>query len=417
MVSTNSSSAELGAPRFLVAQMGARMHYAVPRMLQRAGMLEHFYSDICAMKGWPRLLANVPDVLRPNGLRRLLGRLPEGIPAHRMTTFSGFGWRYTRRCAAARSPAEATQVHLWAGKRFCELVAGQSWGKASGVYTFNGAGLEVLQTARRLGVRTVVEQTIAPREVQMELLRQEEEAFPGWVSSSLVDPHAEQFAARQRREWELADRIVCGSEFVLGGIASCGGPTDRCHVVPYGFDGGTPGPRPERDPDRRLRVLTVGGVGLRKGSPYVLAAAKRLRGQAEFRMVGAVGVTAAAESELRRIVQLQGPVPRAEVESYYRWADLFLLPSLCEGSATVVYEALAAGIPVICTPHTGSVVRDGLDGFVVPIRDSEAIADRIELLATNRCLWEQMSEAARQRAMQFTLQHYARRLLNAIARP
>ena len=76
-------------------------------------------------------------------------------------------------------------------------------------------------------------------------------------------------------------------------------------------------------------------------------------------------------------------VPRSEVIRHYEWADIFLLPSLCEGSATSTYEALTAGLPVVCTPNCGSVVRHGTEGYLVPIRDPGAISDRLEALATD----------------------------------
>src|SRR5476651_1578591 len=94
-----------------------------------------------------------------------------------------------------------------------------------------------------------------------------------------------------------------------------------------------------------LRVLTVGAVGLHKGSPYVLAAARQLRHGATFRMVGQIKGRPAAVAQLRVAVELCGPVPRSEMLAHFQWADVFLLPSLCEGSATVAYEALACGLP------------------------------------------------------------------------
>jgi glycosyltransferase involved in cell wall biosynthesis len=85
-----------------------------------------------------------------------------------------------------------------------------------------------------------------------------------------------------------------------------------------------------------------------------------------------------------------------------------------EGSATVTYEALAAGLPVICTPNTGSVVRNGVDGFVVPIRDPDAIVDAIEMLSENRSLLETMSSRAKERSGSFDLASYRNRLLTVL---
>jgi glycosyltransferase involved in cell wall biosynthesis len=115
-------------------------------------------------------------------------------------------------------------------------------------------------------------------------------------------------------------------------------------------------------------------------------------------------------------MELLGAVPRSEIFNHYTWADVFLLPSICEGSATVIYEALAAGLPVICTANAGSVVRDGIEGFIVSVGNYEAIADKLELLATNPELRSEMSKNARQRAKEFTLDGYQKRLIKIIAK-
>src|SRR5207253_1873937 len=107
-------------------------------------------------------------------------------------------------------------------------------------------------------------------------------------------------------------------------------------------------------------------------------------------------------------------VPRNEIHKHYEWADVFLLPSICEGSATVTYEALAAGLPVICTPNTGSVVTDGVDGFIVPAGDPHAIVERLELVSGPGML-ETMSAAAIEKARDFTLNAYKRRALAVLA--
>ncbi|MBM4147417.1 MAG: glycosyltransferase, partial [Lentisphaerae bacterium] len=95
------------------------------------------------------------------------------------------------------------------------------------------------------------------------------------------------------------------------------------------------------------------------------------------------------------------------------WADIFLLPSVCEGSATVVYEALGAGLPVVCTPNTGSVVRDGVEGHVVPVSDAEAVSAAVERLVWDSELRTRMGQAAARRASEFSVQEYGKRLLRA----
>jgi glycosyltransferase involved in cell wall biosynthesis len=119
-------------------------------------------------------------------------------------------------------------------------------------------------------------------------------------------------------------------------------------------------------------------------------------------------------NELQKYTTLLGVAPRSEVQQQMAMADLLILPSLCEGSATVCYEALAAGLPVITTENAGSVVRHGVDGFIVPIRNVDAIVECVEKLAKDRALREWMSANARERAAEYTADAFGRRLLEAL---
>ena len=395
--------------------MGARMHYAVPRILEAAGLLDHFYTDICASKGWPRLLRLLPRSVLPGSLQRLAERLPEGVPGLRIRAFNSFGIEYARRRSRAFSSSEITATHLWAGRRFCRLVLETGLEGADGVYVFNSAGLEILQEARKRGVAAVVEQAIAPRAFEEKILTEEHLRFPDWEPSPERDLHAAEFCTREAEEWDAADVIICGSQFVRDGVAACGGPAERCRVVPYGFDpGGNQPKRERRSAGEPLHVLTVGAVTLRKGSPYVLEAARLLGHEAHFRMVGTKALSSKAAAALGQRVELVGAVSRFRMAEHYGWADVLVLPSLCEGSATATYEAIAWGLPVICTPNAGSVIRDGVEGFIVPIRDGSTIAERLTRLHTDRGLLDTLSFNARARSRSFTTWAYGERLLGVL---
>jgi glycosyltransferase involved in cell wall biosynthesis len=400
----------------VVAQLGARMHYAVPRLLNRAGLLERLYTDICANKGWPQLLQAVPRALRPASLQRLLGRAPAGIPSHRVTAFTSFGLEYARRYARAGTPDERNATFLWSGREFCRRVVDCGFGEARAVYGFNSASLEILQAARARGLKGVVEQTIAPRAMEWTILKQEALCFPEWEAPAPKDSMMEDYCARESAEWAAADLVVCGSDFVRDGVVAQQGDSNKCVVVPYGLEmlaEREAAPNSFRAPGP-LRVLTVGAVGLRKGSPYVLAAARQLGKHAEFRMVGPIEVLPEAQQRLRRTLDLAGSVPRSAMAAHYSWADVFLLPSLCEGSATATYEALFHGLPVICTRETGGVIRNGLEGFVVPSRNSDVIVDKLASLIEQPQLLATMSRAAQDRASEYDLDCYGSRLLTPL---
>lgn len=95
---------------------------------------------------------------------------------------------------------------------------------------------------------------------------------------------------------------------------------------------------------------------------------------------------------------------------YFQRADIFVYPSLYEGSAIAIYEALASGLPVITTPNNGSRITDGVEGFIVPIRDVEALKEKILVLYEDRELRETMGTNARKRAEEFTWATYRRKV-------
>lgn len=393
------------------------MHYAVPRILWDAKRLSRLYTDICAVRGWPRLARLTPSFVQPMGLRRLLGRVPKGIPRSRVAAFTSFGWEYARRRGAVSSVSQLTAVHLWAGQRFCELILEADHEEGAAIYGLNSACFELLRERRQQGCFTVVEQTIAPRRIEHQLLQVEELHYSDWQSPTLHDENAEAFVRREAAEWAEASLIVCGSQFVKDSIANCGGPVERCIVVPYGIDGTFKVMRGERPSSGPLRVLTVGEVGLRKGAPKVFEVAQHLKGRAVFRWVGPISLLPAARERLGSVIELTGPVPRTEIHPYFSWADVFFLPSICEGSATVTYEALAAGLPVITTPNAGSIVEDGVSGFLIPPSETALMGETLVRLALDHMALSKMRAAALERAQFGSYAAYAQRLHTALLNP
>ena len=161
-------------------------------------------------------------------------------------------------------------------------------------------------------------------------------------------------------------------------------------------------------------ILFVGTVGVRKGLVYLFKALEELKGKHEVRCILIGGL----EEPFRPIYQQYTHlfthiphVPHHELPDYYSKASVFVFPSLDEGMALVQLEALACGLPVICTPNSGgdSVVEEGKDGFVVPIRDHETIATKLKVLISDPALLKNMSEKARIKATSFSWDVYGDR--------
>lgn len=410
------TKSELG---IVVAQVGSRMHYAVPRILQEAGRLARLYTDICASSGFIPWFGFLPAELQPKSIKKLLGRNPRGIPQHKIRDFKRQSLCARAVAQKARSKAAVVAHNHETARGFCQSVVRSGLEGASGVYAFKSAALEIFEHAREQGILTLLDQTGALTETYWRMSAEEEARYPGWQPRGAAGtPELEAYCAREKRERELADRILCPSEYVIETLSKAGVNPGKCELVPYGYDAtAVEEPCGERNPSSTLRVLLVGSVRLEKGIQYALEAAKRLGRGFEFRAVGDVHLLPEGSRLVKEKVELTGQVPWTELAQHYRWADILLFPTLSDSFGLVQLEAMAHGLPVITTPHAGKVVRDGTDGFIVPIRDAEAIAQKLEHLAANRDKLTELSRAALERITGFDMKSYGKRLLSAIPTP
>ncbi len=403
----------LTTPRILVAQIGARRRYAVPLALHRAGLLGLLVTDVAA-NDLVGCLAKVASRIWKNVFVRKLAEreIPE-IPAEKVKTFPLFGLR--RRLMAALSRGGSVRSrHARDNERFGCLTSRLPLKEFDAVYIFNGAGLEIAQAAKKLGLKVILDQTSAPIRVEEEILEEERQRWPGWEKEEATDLGWQALAEREEREWELADLIICGSDYVRECLAQSGIPRDKIEVVPTGYRQiGHEGPSKNKTEGLR-RILWAGTVCLRKGAPYFAEAARALCNELTFLAFGGCSLTNAGRYYFSQSVDYRGPVPHSVLIEEYRKADVFVLPSLSEGSAVVCYEALAAGLPIITTPNSGSVVRDKIEGFIIPIRSAEAIVGALERLRASPELLDEMREAALRRAAEFTWESYQSSLSAAV---
>jgi glycosyltransferase involved in cell wall biosynthesis len=265
------------------------------------------------------------------------------------------------------------------------------------------------------GLPCVLDQTIAHPRWSLREEQREHEAFPGWQEPVRTNVDG---LDEQDEEEAQADLILCGSEFCADTLASEGVPRTKLAVVPYGADTTRFRPQPSpRPPNGPLRLLFVGGLVLRKGIQYLLEAAARL-GPSRVQVI-AIGQRGISEKVLQKYTGLldsRGFQLHEEMAAAYNTADLYVFPSLVEGSSLSAYEAMASGLPMITTPNAGTVVRDGIEGFIVAPRKSDAIADAVERLA-DPALRADMGRAARRRAESMgDWKHYGQRLVSALSR-
>jgi len=329
-----------------VFQIGARRHYAVPRGLHTQGVLAGIITTANADSfPWSRL----PSSLTGTISRRTL----EPIPADKITSLLSFD--AIARLRRKLHPSEHASTR-WAkqNKLFGRLACRKPWPAGTeAVYCYNGAGLEVFRQAKRRGLKCILDQTAAAWRYNTRILSQELEQWRDWEPHPADIDSTGQMIEREEAEWELADAIVCGSSFVVDSIADVGGPVEKCCVVPYPIPEFHSPVGLERPADAPTRVLFLGTLQLRKGIQHVWQAARDCEDDFEFLAIGPSNLTAIGEKRLTESVKWVGQISRAEISAAIANADVFLLPTLSEGSANVCLEALALGKPVVTTRNSG----------------------------------------------------------------
>jgi alpha-maltose-1-phosphate synthase len=309
-----------------------------------------------------------------------------------------------RRCTGRLPGVHPLDLDRWAGRGFDRAVA-RLLGRMEGValvHAFEGASSRTLQAARQAGLRTVLDVPSAHERFL------EVEAEEG---GGVLTPWAEVAVER-----ELADLLLAPSSYVAACLEGAGVPADRILRLPYGVDPDLFRPAPAARPDRPFRALFVGQIGNRKGVRYLLEAWRRLAlPDAELLLIGSPGrMGRRLLAQYRDGCRWLGSLPASELRRWYQSSDVFVFPSLAEGSARVTYEAMASGLPLVVTPNSGSVVRDGIDGFVVPTRDVDALCERLRQLHADPDARREMGARGRDLIKHhYTWRHYHRRLAAA----
>ncbi|HYD85391.1 MAG TPA: glycosyltransferase family 4 protein, partial [Opitutus sp.] len=192
-------------------------------------------------------------------------------------------------------------------------------------------------------------------------------------------------------------------------------------TIPYGapqIDLPNVPARPARARGDKLRALFVGSLGQRKGLSYLFRAIRSLGDSVELTVIGSRPLVEcpALDRELRAVRWIP-TCTHHEVLAEMAAHDVFVFPSLFEGFGLVLLEAMAMGLPIVTTPHTAGpdLITDGIEGFIVPVRSSETIAERLDLLRRNPDLRVDMAERARARASEFTWAQYGESLAACVS--
>jgi len=291
-------------------------------------------------------------------------------------------------------------------KKAKELIAGDS----QLLVGWSGNSLHSIRKSRKNGIKTIIERGSSHIEYQRDILREEYE-MNGLIAQL---PHPK-YVEKELMEYAEADFISIPSLYVKKTFMGKRFPEEKLLHVPYGVDLSSFFQIPKQD--KVFRIIHCGGSNLRKGVHYLLKAFYELNlPDSELWLVGSVS------DEMNRFIRkydngkvfFKGPFPQNELYKYYSQGSVFVLMSIEEGLAMVQPQAMACGLPVICTTNTGGedIIREGVDGFVIPIRNIEALKRKLIFLyeAPDKCI--EMGQNAKERISKgFSWDNYGEKII------
>lgn len=383
---------------------------ALPALGYDAQFLTGFYYD---PKGFlATLVKALPGSLSAKLEREFRRRTHPAIDPKRTVThpFWEFAFVAAMRLAPTRR-GWATAIMDHRNARFDEATASLiRRDRPDLVIGYDTSAIRTLRSARAVGSVAVLNQVIGHLAVGRKTLAEEAERNPAFADS--LNFHAPDWLVEQcTLEALAADHVFAPSPYVRDTLLEVGVPADRIALLPYGVRVERFKPPEKPREDGIFRVLYVGQLSQRKGLSYLLDAWAKLKlPNAELVLVG--GIVGSGDGfrpyagQFRHVRNL----PHHEVADLYRTADIMAYPSLHEGSALAILEAMASGLPIVTTPNSGSLVQDGVDGFITQMRDVDALASRIEELYRNPEKRQKMGKAACANAQNYSWDHYRVRL-------
>jgi glycosyltransferase involved in cell wall biosynthesis len=324
-------------------------------------------------------------------LAGLSTRIVTGVPAEKLHTMPLVEIAAVRRLRAGEN---STLTLHERNRKFQEKIPGASLAANDAVIAFDTSawilGERAQQSDRPLFLDRTTTHPAAYARIMAGFYRQ----YPAWASPITARPA--EVSAAESREHTLARRIIVGSSFARDTLVQEGVAAEKIRVNPYGVDWDAFAPPPPSHPiTRPFRFLFVGSVQASKGIPVLLDAWRRLAlPNAELWIAGGVGPRERTLIPDLPGLKILGQIPRAQIPALYAQADVFVFPSMFEGFGLVLLEALASGLPIIATRHTGAV-----DLLAEPSLGELITAGSVDELAGAMQRWLGQPEAYRRKIL------------------
>ena len=385
--------------------------YQLALAVQKAGLLHQFITSIYYKENcFPYNLIHIlPKFLSSKSAKEFRRRFLDGLDTKKVKQYPWF--------EIARLAIEKVGISQYLKSQavyFCDMqidryVRDNCLSGINAVAGFSESCVETFRKAEKIGVQCIMDQTTAYVDFVDKTLKEEMELSPDFAEA-ISTPKDKKWLEERREEARLADAILCASEFVKQSLVENGINGKKIRMIRYGVNTNrfTLKQRKQKE-GKEFIVLFVGSIGPLKGIKYLLEAIKQLNiSEIHLQLIGDfIGSTKPYRS-YTGFFEHRSRVLNVDLPHFYASADLLVLPSLVEGFGLVALEAMASGLPVIVSENTGvkEIVENSQDGFIVPIRNVEALKEKILFLYEHKELCQEMGLRARKKAEQFSWAQY-----------
>lgn len=400
--------------KYIVVHAGRRDDYQVALALAEQGLLECLVTDFYAPYDHPllgRMMRSLPAAIKS----RLDKRYKPGLPSTlvKISLMSVF-WQMllsltkNLKYSTKKDNALGYAARRYALRRGIPVLSMNTYAKAA--FTDNPIRPKVLFQfhPHTTFVKNILEEEMALNPASVKSLSQEYEfSVPEEDLKNLTE------------EIHLADNIICASSVTANSVAAEGVPREKIAVIPYGVDAAK-FPYKAREPwDGRepFRIVFIGSLNQRKGITYLLDALQDMP-DTELHIIGRGIFDEEMLGRYNLDIKIHRNIPLEEMVSLLHGSHCFVLPSVVEGFGQVILEAMSTGIPVIASENTvaADIIRDGENGFVVPIRDAAAIRSRLELLRKEPEKTRGIGDAGRRTAQRLSWEQFRKEIVNYLSK-
>jgi glycosyltransferase involved in cell wall biosynthesis len=271
--------------------------------------------------------------------------------------------------------------------------------------------LKSLKSAKAIGAKTVIESGSCHIKEQQEILQAEYDKW-GIKFAPIYQPTLDKMV----QEYSTADYIMTLSDFSYQSFVKQGVDARKVLKIPCGIDVDFFSETSIKD--KKFRVIFVGLINLRKGVQYLIEAWNSLnlpQNSTELILVGNV------QKDMQRVIsklkilpniKFLGSCDRATLKKLYYSSALFVLPSVEDGFGMVVGEAMATGLPVICSKNAGAseIIQDAVHGFLIDSRSAQSLSEKILWCYQNPDVCRKMGALGKQRIQDFSWDKYGEKV-------